>query len=277
MIDIFYTGAGNVKREQQDPVLSLGSFISESFVPNSFPGSLFSDINENTINETIVLAFLNTDELAKNSVLFTVLDLFKTGVSFKAGAVEMVLDTCGFYKTQKVPNKYSIPRGIELTGITSYNAHLIVDVIQGDIPQGTQVQILDGVDSVVDFNLISDPIEEVISAVENNPNYYATKKFNYENNRYEVFIFRKNLINFATVTSTLGLTIIEKSAETSQLNLGDLEPEVPVALFLQRIVKINSKSKLEQNCERLFTNFKEGIETGQQFEFTFRIDYPDPV
>lgn len=272
MVDIFYTGAGNSEREQQEPILSLGGFISESYVPNDFPGSIFGDFTQKTNNESIVFGLLNTEAAVKSSTLFTIVDLFKSGVDFKAGAVEMVLDDCGIYKTQRLPNRYSIPRGIDMTGVVSNNAYLVVDIIE-DLTVGSQIQILDGTDTVVDFLLEKDPVEEIISLVEITQGYYSVKKFNYKNNRWEVFIFKENLTNFASVTSTSGLTVETNIAVVNQLSLGDLTQDIPVALFLQRIVNQNSKSKLEQNCERLFTNFKEGIETSEQFEFNFRIDY----
>lgn len=51
MIKLYYTGANQYGRIQNNPELSLGGFMSSTVVPNQTVGNLFSEVSEKSLRE----------------------------------------------------------------------------------------------------------------------------------------------------------------------------------------------------------------------------------
>lgn len=272
----FYTGAGNKVRTNLEPDKSLGGFISESLVPNDFPSSIFGSIAgiREEKDDIIVLGLVNSESVLNGSI--TILDRFNSLIGFKGGLMAMVLDTCGIYKTEQVPNRFSKPRGVALNNMKSTNAFLKVE-LDNKLAAQTDIFIQDGLVDIVNFTTDeSDVIEQIIDNIESG--YYAIKKFDYKKKAYDIYIFKKELVNFDTITTTNTFTITTTQAIINELSFGDLEAESYVALYLQRDFKEYNK-ELKKNgkesCERLFIEFANEIEKSNAEQYQFRINYEE--
>jgi hypothetical protein len=275
MIEIYYTGAGNKIREQEDPIKSLGGFISDSLVPNDFENALFGSVSgsKQELNDIIVLGLINTTEIQNGTI--TILDKFNSAVDYKGAAMAMILDTCGLYKTEKLPNRNGKPRGVQLVNIKSTNAFLTVE-FDNSLPIGTLVQISDGATEVINTTTqTEDIVEELINSVEDG--YYAIKEFDYEKEVYKLFVFKEDLVSFDAITNTAELTITETDFVSNQISIGNLAINSYVALYLQRDFKnFNKTVKLQNECSRLFKEFTNEVSTDSNREFSLRIEYDTP-
>jgi len=108
-MQLFYTGAFKQGEEQQNPVQSLGGYVSSSQIPNNVSGNLFSSID--TIEpKTVVrgIAFYN-ESTSPLTGLKLWIDLPEDNVGhYEVAIVALAEDDCGFYM-ERIQNENATP------------------------------------------------------------------------------------------------------------------------------------------------------------------------
>ncbi len=268
MLEFVYTGAGNKVREQVEPSLSLGGFISTSLVPNDFEGSMFSGIGRETKqNDIIVLGVSSNIPIVDLQI--TILDLYNSSIGYKGGGANFVLDACGIFKTEVLPNRFSKPRGIPLGNIRSTNAFLTL-TFDNAIVAGETLSVDEDSVELFSFTTTSNTPTDLVDYLNTLDGHYAVKKFNYELNAYQVFLFREDFINFGVITDHTFTEVTETNCVENYLEVGDMDDNV-LALYLQRILPSQNENKV--NCERLFADYTEGVQGLDPYTFKIWAQY----
>jgi len=108
----YYTGAFKGGDVQTEPGKSLGGYVSQSVIPNSFLGNIFSGVSrltfERNIQDTKAVVLKNETGVDVKNINFYFNIPITSPFGFKVAFVQLAKDDCGDYM-EKLPNSESLP------------------------------------------------------------------------------------------------------------------------------------------------------------------------
>lgn len=172
MFTVLYSGADSNSKAQNDPLKSIGGYISSSAVPNGSINNIFPPITRRHIKEQLIdtrLIVLKNDATALTAVkIWTEKDNLAT---FKIAAVAPGADSCSKPLFESLVDGHSIPMQASLAAKEGEGAALVVGNIAANQIIGIWIQRdvdvtkfneLDGVQGIE--SLTNDELEELLIA-----------------------------------------------------------------------------------------------------------------
>ena len=146
-MQLYYTNSQKAEGEQNNPLLSLGGYISISPVPNDYLGNVISDISrlaiDNKSRETIILALKNTllNDVDNVKIWFEYPtddeDNNISHIKLELAIVDPTVDDCGDFKFERINSISASP--LYATFIEANGNDNAIDV--GEILSGRSVGI----------------------------------------------------------------------------------------------------------------------------------------
>lgn len=146
MLNILYTGADKALSSQGESNRSLGGYISNTPIPNSFIGNLFPTISQlsqqEAREEVRVIAIQNNSGAAFTSfeLYIDLTDEDNNVAEWEIGMQLAYLDDCGDLMVETIPNPYSSPINVSMQDGVGYNNKLTLPNLEDQAYVGIFIQ-----------------------------------------------------------------------------------------------------------------------------------------
>lgn len=259
---------------QDDPMKSLGGYISSSPVPNGALNSLFDLVSMKTIKdktkETIAIGLVNKFDKAVTDVSAKIVANRKDICRFKIAAVSVDDKFC----MEHINNRYAEPMGAEFYDVTFFRASVDVEILHYGI-SGEEI-------SFEPFDVIA-TVEE--SGIEGT--YNAIEKAFSNSEIYRVIRLSENTFRverkdeealdkplpcsfIATDEADFKFIGDFKNEENNEVLIADeLQPNQAIGIWIQREVSESA----EKSNEELIEDYNNGIKSETIEEVELIINY----
>lgn len=276
---LYLTGASSSiaksgEAPQDDPMKSLGGYVSTSPVPNAAINTLFDLVSMRTIKdktkETIAIALVNKFDYAVSEVSLKVVSEPDNVCRFRVAAVPIGDN----YEMEHINNRYSEPLSADFYDATFYRASVDVEIRKAGV-KGEEI-VFDPFDitAVVEEGGIEGTYQAISAA------FSASEK--YEVKRITETKFRIESKDDTTIETPLTCSYIAtdgaefefadkfKNVVNNEVVLTDeLQPQQAIGIWLQRQVADTA----EKTNEELIEDFDNGRKAGTVEEIELSINY----
>lgn len=256
---------------QDDPMKSLGGYVSTSPVPNAAINTLFDLVSMKTIKErakeTIAIALVNKFNYAVSEVSLKVVGEPENVCVFRVASVP-IDDT---YKMEHINNRYSEPLSADFYDATFYRASVDVEIRKPGVKDEEIVFDPFDVTAVVKEGGVEGTYQAIADAFSTSENYGVRRinetKFRIERKDDNTIETPLDCSYIATDGAEFEFADKFKNVVNNEVILTDeLQPQHAIGIWLQRQVADTA----EKTNEDLIEDFDNGIidETVEEVELS---------
>lgn len=278
---LYLTGASSSlakssEAPQNDPIKSLGGYISSSPVPNNSLNGLFDMLSMMTLKnkqkETIAIALVNKfDKSVKNVKLKTLVN--KNNIAkFKVAAVNMDKDML----MEHINNRYDEPMQADFYDTSFTKASVELEVVAGGEIGDTISLMPFNVTATIENKGIDGTVDAIIKAFYDNENYSAIKL---SNNRIYIESKSEDVVSkpincISTVVGSADIRFrgeFKNSLNNEVLLCESLLPGEAIGLWIQRSISTTGK----RSDEEIICDYNDGkvVENVEGVELIFNYNF----